>query len=84
MNGEKDIAQGPLPEQHPDAVAAHLAVHKPNLGATYEIKPDGPISVRFEPNDPENPQTGWSSVKRWRGEARRGLKRISRYRDDLG
>lgn len=29
------------------------------------------VGVYFPPNDPENPQEGWSSVKRWRGASAR-------------
>jgi len=28
------------------------------------------VGVYFPPNDPENPQEGWSSFKRWRGALR--------------
>lgn len=51
----------------------HLpAGDKPEVGTTYEIRPDGPVSVRFDAHDPEDPQHGWSSIKRWRGEIDRG------------
>lgn len=51
----------------------HLPVapsDKPEVGTTYEIRPDGPVSVRFDAHDPEDPQHGWSRVKRWRGTSR--------------
>lgn len=44
---------------------------------TTEIKPSGevvklehgsePVGIYFAPNDPDNPQDGWSARKRWRG-----------------
>lgn len=79
MQTEKEIS--PLPEQHPDLIASRLDAQdkdKPEMGATYEIRPDGPVSVRFEAHDPEDPQNGWSSVKRWRGESGRRMPKLGK------
>lgn len=47
---------------------SHLPVaDRPEVRTTYEIRPDGPVSVRLDVRDPEDPQHGWSRVKRWRG-----------------
>ncbi|KAI5476210.1 2-isopropylmalate synthase [Pseudohyphozyma bogoriensis] len=38
-----------------------LKIDRPKVESDHE-----PIAVYFSPNDPENPQEGWSSVKKWR------------------
>lgn len=37
------------------------------------------VGVYFPPNDPENPQEGWSTFKRWRG-ASRSLPHVSKLK----
>lgn len=39
---------------------------KPSVGTQFELSPNGPVGIRFDAHDPDDPQHGWSAVKRWR------------------